>query len=162
MPRLKNMRHERFAQNYCANGFNGAKAARSVGVTTRSSSVQASKWLANSNIFARVQEIIEKDDQLFEMTKEETIAEINKLAKFNMQQLYDDDGRIMPLHEMDEAIAVGVNEITYDRTGQVESVKCGKDKRAALDMLMKHHNQYEQHQKSGEIHIHFDEKDKKA
>lgn len=164
MPRLKNRRHERFCQCYVSDGrFNGAAAARAVGVSRDSAHVQASKWLSNANILGRVDELTQDILSDVLMTKEELIAELNKLAKFNPKDLYDDDGRLIPVHELNPDVAASVQEIeTVD--GVPVKVKGGKDKSKAIETGLKYYNAFEDHQKSGagEIHVHLDSKDQDA
>ncbi len=102
-------------------------------------------------------------DEQLEMSKEETVAELNKLAKFNPQDMYDDDGFLIPIHKLDSDVAANVKEIEV-LAGIVTKVKAGGDKKAALDMQMRYHNAYENDQKagSGTIEIYLDEKDMKA
>ena len=163
MARLKNNRHERFCREYVANGFNGAAAARAVGTSIASGKQMASEWLTIPNVLQRVQQL--NDDILEDViiTKKEVIAEMVKLATFDLRTLYDDDGRLMNVHEMDASAAVSVQEVEV-ADGIPVKIKAGRDKRAALSELMKHYNAFEDHQKSGqgEMHIHFDDKDERA
>jgi hypothetical protein len=168
MSKLKNSRHETFVRNYVSNGGNASKAARAAGCTTVNAGTQGNKWMKNAAIQQRIFELLKADELLYEMSREETISEINKLAAFNMADYYDDDGVLIPIHELDSALAVGISEfeVDHDRAGlpYISKMKAGKDKRAALDMQMRHHNLYEKHQAAGGgvININLDEKDMKA
>ena len=156
MARLKNRRHEVFCREYVNRGFNGAAAARAAGSTEISARKTASDWLSKPDIVARIDELNEDllDDLV--MTKEEVIAEMNKMASFNMADVYDDDGRMLKVHEMPRDEAAAIKEIGPN------GIKV--DKRAALDSMMKHYNAFEDHQNAGkaEMNVYLDDKDAEA
>lgn len=162
MPKLKNYRHERFCREYVRRNFNGSAAARAVGVPEGSVRTTASAWLAKPNIFARVEELA--DDALADvmMTKQEVINQMAKLANFNPQDAFDDEGRLIPIHEMDEATAASIKEIEH-APGEFK-VKFSDQRRAALSDLMRHYNAFEDHQKAGagEMNVYLDSKDAEA
>jgi phage terminase small subunit len=157
MPRLKNKQQERFAKNYVTNGFNGAKAARSAGYSVKAAKEAGSRLLTYPLVATRVLEIEAGVDVLLDMSLEETVAEINKLSQFNPQDLYDDNGHLIPIHELHEDVAVNIQEVTD--TGY----KAGKDKMQALDKQLRIHNAYEDHESAGGgvINIYLDETDLK-
>ena len=64
------------------------------------------------------------------------------------------------IHQPPEEVAAGINEIEMV-DGKAVKVKGGKDVRAALDMILKNRNWYQEHQASGkgEVHIHITGKD---
>lgn len=163
MPRLKNRRHERFAREYIRQNFNGAAAARAVGCPHTSARTTASDWLAKPNVSARVTELADNllDDIL--VSKEELIAESNKLAMFNPKDMYDEDGQLLPIHEMDDDVAISVQEMEM-LGARVIKIKAGRDKRAAIEQGLKMHNAFENHQEAGSgiINIQMDEKDERA
>ena len=160
MPRLKNLRRERFCREYVRSEYNGAKAARAVGCYGDNARAQGAKWLAIPSVLERVQELNENILDGLAMEMEEAVARVANLARFNLQDLYDDAGRLIPIHELPEEVAAGVNEIEMV-DGETVKVKGGKDVRAALDMILKNRNWYEEHQSSGkgEVHIHITGKD---
>ena len=165
MTRLKHKKHERFCRVYTTNGFNGSAAARAVGYSERSCDGTAYDILRYPQVIVRIAELMSDIDEKLEMTQEETVAELNKLAKFNPQDMYDDDGFLIPIHQLDADVAANVKEIEHEPiTGKVTKVKAGGDKKGALDMQMRYHNAYENDQKAGAgiIVIPLDEKDMKA
>lgn len=170
MPRLKNMRHEKFAREYVKASFNATTAAKKCGYSEETAYSQGSRLLKDVNIMNRVMELNDDWVEQTRMSVTEIIEEIEKMARFDNRELYeefiDDEGnqcyRLKHPATMDDDSAVSVNEVEMVN-GKVVKVKAGKDKRAALDMLMKHHNLYIEHQKAkGEFHFHIDEKDAKA
>lgn len=167
MPKLKNHRRERFCKLYVGQcDFVAARAARGAGYAAASSNVTGSKLLTNTDIQARIVELMEVESDLFDMSAEEARAETAALASFNMLDFYDEEGILIPIHELPREVAACINEVEYDklRPNVPIKVKAGKDKLAALDKIHRIHGSYEDAGKVGvgEIHIHMDEKDMKA
>jgi len=158
MPRLKNMRHERFCREYIRNGFNGAKAARAVGCTVNSSNVQGAKWLANSNILQRVIELNDDINDDIIMSAEELLAEASAMARANIKDCYDEDGVLIHPSQLDESVTVNIHEVQHVGAN-VTHVKFGKDKSRAMDLLAKKHNLFGDHQQAGASTFYMDEKD---
>ena len=130
-------------------------------------------------IQARVQQLMAKDAELLTITRAQALTEMSNLAMFNFQDLFDDEGVIIPIEDLPPQIASSVREIkgtvlpaSYDEDGKItmharvvaSEIKAGGDKRAAIDMALRIHNAYEDHEGagSGVINIYMDEKDRKA
>ncbi len=158
MAKLKNRRWERFAREYIANGFNGAKAARAVGCSVDSSPSMAGKWLGNEHILQRVNDLNDdiNDDTI--MSAKELLQEASAMAKANIKDCYDEDGRLLHPIDMTDETASGIHEV-QQLGAVVTSIKFGKDKGKAMDMLAKHHNMYEGHQQAGAAVFFMDDKD---
>lgn len=87
------------------------------------------------------------------MSQADVIAEVTKLASFDVRRLYNADGSPIPFHELDAdtaACIVGVEVVeNFQGTGKerafVGYTKKYKvaDKKGALEMLMKHLGLYE-------------------
>ena len=163
MPKLKNHRRERFCKLYVGEcDFNASKAARSAGYSLLSCATEGGRLLQNAAIQTRVAELMEAESLLYEMSASEARAETAALAAFNMQDFYDDDGQLIPIHELPRAVSACITEIEYDALA-LKKIKAGKDKLGALDKIHRLDNSYEADNKGhGEIHIHLDEKDLKA
>jgi hypothetical protein len=76
---------------------------------------------------------------------------------FDPVNMFDENGQLLMLHEMDPITRKMVNEVEMlitDEGGtpfRMAKIKYGKDKRAYIDMMMKHYNQYEAHQVAGSV-----------
>ena len=80
---------------------------------------------------------------------------------FDPKDMFDDDGRILPVNEMPPIARKMVHEFkqmsveSTNEEGEVTStryeteIKYGKDKGKYLDMIMKFYNAYQEHQKAG-------------
>ena len=167
MPRIKDHKLEIFCREYVQH-WNAAKAARSVGISQASASTVGNNWLKKPHVIRRISELVENRIEDFEHSKEEIIAEMNALATFNMGDCYDDDNNLIHPADLPKHIQQCIKEVktAFNRhTGKTDIVEIKfHDKRSALDHMMKYHNAYEDHQKSGagEIHVWMDEIDQKA
>ena len=141
--------------------FNGAKAARAVGCSVASSAEMASKWLRNDKILARVTEFCEDINDDCIMSAEELLTEASAMAGANIADCYDEDGVLVHPSQMDRSVSVNVHEV-QNLGANVDSIKFGKDKRAAMEYLAKYHNMFKGHQEAGAANIHLDEKDAQA
>lgn len=145
--------------------YNATKAARGAGYTLLNSAQAGYELLRNPEIQARIAELMADEAELFDMSADEAKAETAALARFDLADLYDEDGQLIPIHELPRHVSICITEIEYDklRLGIPVKVKAGKDKMAAIDKVHRIHGSYEADNKGqGEIHIHLDEKDMKA
>ena len=151
------------------NGFNASAAARSVGYSVISAATHGSRLLRNDQIIRRVAELREDIDNDLILSAEEVLAEASKLASFDPAELFDEDGRLIPIHELDNVVTSNINEVemeTHEVNGEVRQVpvkvKAGRDKKFGMELLAKYHNLLEKHQQAGAMHIIMDEKDAEA
>ncbi len=162
MARLKNRQHEHFCYFFVSNGFKGAAAARAARYGTANARQQAAVLITKPDIICRIDEL--NNDLLdgIAMSAAEAAAELGKMARFDIRDLYDSDGNFIPVHELPSEAAVSVQEFEVD-DGMLTKIKAGRDKRGALDMIMKHYNWFEEHQSAGkaEMNIVISEKDER-
>jgi phage terminase small subunit len=165
MAKLKNKRRERFCKLYVSNGFNATRAARGAGFSADTAYSAGPRLLKDVEVSNRVMEMMNTADELLDMSLEEAVHELNVMSKFNIQDFYDDAGRLIPIEELDPDVAANLHELKIDpETGVPVEIKAGKDKTKALDMILRIKNAYDDHQKagSGTINVYLDDKDMKA
>lgn len=160
-------RHEQFALTYVLNGFNATQAYKDVYGTPKkpvddpTARTNAWRLLTKADMAARIKELrIEHHDRLM-AGYEETLQEVSSLAMFDPADMFDPEtGRLLDITKMPPAARKMVQEINFtledhdeDYVRRMVQVKYGKDKRAYLDMLMKHYGAYEEHQRAGATQI---------
>jgi phage terminase small subunit len=92
MPELKNLRHERFAQNI-AMGMNATAAYAAAGY--KPSTAHASRLAVNGRVVERVRELTAPALARTEATVERVLEELTSLAYYDVTQIFDsNDGRI--------------------------------------------------------------------
>lgn len=134
-----------FAQEYIANGGNGTQAAIKAGWSAKTAYQAGNRALKND----RVQEILKAHrqrvaDELAEkhgLTVDRVLGEIRRLALGDVRDLFNPDGSMKPLHEMDADTAAMVAGVDF-ANGKVKKLKLW-DKNAALDKAMRHLGLYE-------------------
>jgi phage terminase small subunit len=145
---------ELFCQYYAVSG-NGAESVRMAGYKAQKApfdAVQASTLLDNPLIKARIEEIRKPLFKKLEITKERTMQEIARLAFSDIGRIFDGDGNIKPVSEIDEdtrrAISgIDVDELTAGSGSEKTSIGVNKkvklyDKVKSLEMLAKHFGIY--------------------
>lgn len=134
MPELSNPGQET-AANLVAAGSTVKDAVVAAGLTNG----------AGGKIRARAQEIVQTRFAKAGITAQRTMVELARVAYSNMKDLYDENGELIPLHEMDDDTAATITSIdietfnSKDGNGSVTTKKIKRaDKMAALSILAKH------------------------
>jgi len=159
-------RREVFAQQYvltqnATQSYLVAYSTEKRPIKDTSAATEGWKLLRNPEILSRCKELrILGHDHLM-VSFEETLQEVGSLAMFDPKDMFDDDGNVLPIHEMPIVARKMIHEFEQFRTdstneeGDITSsrydtkIKYGKDKGKYLDMIMKFYNAYELHQKAG-------------
>jgi hypothetical protein len=152
-------KRETFVTEYLFNGNNGTQAYLKIypKVKVTSAATEAWRMLRNPDVIKLLREMGDKHHDDLVAGHKEILREVSSLALFDPANMFDEDGRLLMLHEMDPVTRKMVNEIEMvisddDGTGiQMAKIKYGKDKKGYIDMMMKHYNQYEAHQVAGSV-----------
>lgn len=145
--------HQRFVVEYLKDG-NATQAYIRAGyhATPAAASANASRLLRNDRIAAAIAEAqaeaLETAKRESGITMERTLREIARIAFFDPRKLFDKDGNPLPITELDDDTVGAVAGLDVleewdgsgaDRVlrGYVKKWKLA-DKKAGLDMLMKH------------------------
>lgn len=155
MPILKNQKHEAFAQAL-AKGQNADEAYQAAGF--KANRGNAARLKANDNIRKRVAEIAESAANRAEIDIARTLREMVRLGTSDVRRMFDENGNLRPVHELDDETAAAVASIEVvtrtlgkndDGSVDVEHIHKLKlwDKNAALDKIAKHLGMFvEKHQ----------------
>lgn len=165
---LTNAKHERFAQEL-AKGKSASEAYVLAGY--KANDGNASTLKGNQKVEARVAELLEAGAAKAGVTVERVLSELAKIGFSDIRKAFTESGGIRRPEEWDDefAGAVASVKVITRQSGErdeddrpiLEHVHEFKawDKRAALVDLGKHLGMFKDDKdKSGEIHIHFDEK----
>lgn len=154
MPAAKSLtpRHARFVAEYVANGGNGTQAAIAAGYSPTSAKFRASEMLTLPHVKAEMARLRGKVMDKLEVTVERVLKERARLAFFDPRKMFDADGKLLPIHELDEdsaAVIAGMEvEETLIGTGDKREVVSRtrkvklSDKTASLTALEKHLGMY--------------------
>ncbi|MBV7396850.1 terminase small subunit [Mameliella sediminis] len=150
MSTLKNTRHEAFAQARVA-GMTIDTAYVEAGYKANRSN--AARMNANEHIGQRIRELQDAAAEQAEMTAAQVLEEIGQIAFSDIRELFDKDGRLLPVDALSENAARAIQSIKVTSkvapgSGEGEMVFTTEikfwDKNAALEKLFKHFNLYEQ------------------
>ena len=134
MAKLDNDRHERFCQEYVVD-LNGTQAYIRAGYSERGAEASASKLLANPKVKARIAELQAKVASKLEITAERVLMETARIAYSDPRKLFNEDGSLKHIKDLDDDTAAAISGIEYD--GTVRKIR-RYDKNAALANLGKH------------------------
>lgn len=141
-------RHEEFCLHYISNGNNATRAAIAAGFAESNAKQTGHRLLHDPLIEKRVRELLTEKHKRLHMNTDEILARIALVARADPRGLYNEDGSLKPVHELDDAAAAAVAGIEvleeFDGTGK-DRVKVGETKKvrlrdpmAALRLLAEH------------------------
>lgn len=165
-------KQEMFCQEYATHG-NATRAAINAGYSEKTAHSIGCENLSKPEIVERIMELAAEPIKKLEITRERVIEEMARIAFADSRKLFDENGDLKPIHELDDntaAAIAGVEVVTVNKgRGEAATVdyihkvkQWPKDR--MLSELGKHFNIYEDHQKSGvgEMHVHIEGKDADA
>jgi phage terminase small subunit len=142
-----------FVEAYVANGGNATDAAIKAGYSKKTAYSAGGRLLKDVEISAEVEkrraQSIEKAEKATDLTVENILRELGRIALADPRKLFDEHGAVLPVHEWPDDVAAMVAQVeVYEE--KVEGAKVGEtqkvklwDKNSALDKAMKHLGLYE-------------------
>lgn len=132
-----NIKQRAFADYYLIDQ-NASAAYVKAGYTAKNENVaaaNASALIRTHKVAAYIEQRRKKVLDKLEISQERVLAEVARLAYFDLSKCYGPDGKILPLAEMDEDTRRAIASIELD-AGVVTKLR-GHDKHSALDKLMR-------------------------
>ena len=132
-----------FCEEYIID-FNGTQSAIRAGYSKKTANEIASQNLTKLNIQEYTQELIAKRSERTEITADRVLAEIAKLAFFNMADVINADGNTKPLQDWSRDELAALQEITESKIESKEDAVITtlktkiSDKKASLELLGRH------------------------
>lgn len=137
----------KFCREYVID-LNGTQAAIRAGYSEKGASVQGSELLAISKVKAEVDRLIAARSKATELTAIDVVRELAMLAFSDIRKVFNENGKLKPIHEWDTASAHAVASIEVEelfegsgreraQVGYTTKVKFW-DKNKALEMLGRH------------------------
>ena len=141
-------------ENFClaiVRGENASVAYRSAYDTKKMKlstiNRKAKELMDNGKVTARIDALRAPILEKFELTAERTLQEIGKIAFSNIREVFDENGRLLPIHMMSEAATASISSIKISTKSlpgsdpvDVEHIAELKfwDKNSSLEKLGKH------------------------
>ena len=142
-------RKQIFVDEYLKNGGNSTQAYISAGYSAKTANSGAPRFLADVCIQALISEGKKRQLEISGLSVDRTLREIARLAYADIRKLYNEDGSLKKVQELDDDTAATVASIEVDEIGSGENVigitrKLKQhSKTTALDQAMKFHGLYE-------------------
>lgn len=95
-------KQDRFVAEYLANGLNATQAAIAAGYSEKTAQQQGSRLLLNPDVAAAVSGKTTQLMDRLEITAEMVLQEIGKLAFFDPGKLFNSDGSMKQISEIDD------------------------------------------------------------
>lgn len=126
-PNGLNLRQQRFITEYLKHG-NATQAAKDAGYTPKTAKQQGARLLTNADVSSQIAQKMSKSTVAAGLTVERLDQEIARLAYSDPRKLYDDKGRLKPIHELDDDTAASVASIEMITRGRRGRTRLGKVK----------------------------------
>lgn len=114
-------RRKMFVEAYLANGGNATEAAVEAGYSQRSAGQQGSRLLKDVKISAAIQARRETLMGKYELTSEMVMRTIVQELIFDPAKLYNEDGSLRPLHELDEDTRMVLSGAEFVQVGSPDA-----------------------------------------
>jgi hypothetical protein len=118
----------RFCDEYLVD-FNGKRAAIAAGYAKKGAAASASRLLTYVNVQAYLAKKKEKIATKLELSQERTLLEIARVALFDPRNLFDDEGKLINIKELDPDTAAVISSIEVD-----EDISTDEDDDLGLDL----------------------------
>jgi phage terminase small subunit len=106
-------KQELFVKEYLID-LNATQAAIRAGYSEKTAEVIASENLRKPNITSAIQKAMDKRSKRLEISAESVLQEIAKLGYSNIQNLYKEDGTVIPIHELSPEVAATITEVNEE------------------------------------------------
>lgn len=140
--------HHRFIANYVARPHNAAAAYIAAGFSAGGAKQCAHRLLQDPDIKAEVKRLIEEKHKALHMDVDEILARAAMLARIDAAALFDQNGALKPMHELDETASIAISgvEVQEITSGTGKNVKVIgslkkvrlRDPMAAIRLLAEH------------------------
>jgi phage terminase small subunit len=145
-------RRRLFVEAYLANGENGTAAAIAAGLSKKSAHAQAHALLKHPEVVALIAERRAAVTKKYELNTELVVRTIVQELQFDPAKLYDEDGQLKPLDQLDEDTRMALTSVEFAQVGStdapifVRKVRWGQ-RSAAREQAMKFLGMFEKDNK---------------
>ena len=149
-------KQERFCEEYVVD-LNATQAAIRAGYSKKTANRIASQNLSKLDIQNKIEELKKGISKRNNISIDKYVKLLDKLASFDIAELFDKDGNLKPVHEISEDGRIAIEALDIDElktglgpdglaTSHIKKVKL-TSRRSAIDLLLKHLGGYEQDNK---------------
>lgn len=140
-------KHKRFAEEYIKD-FNASAAARRAGYSKRSSRERGHALLNHSDVQGYLGKLINDIQERNELEVDDLVQELKKMAFADMGDFFDEEGQILPIHDIPKearaALEIYQDDFTPLKYGSKVNRKVKlNSKLDAIEKLMRYLGAYE-------------------
>ena len=118
--------------------FNGARAAIAAGYSKNGAKVRSSVLLTKGNVQAMVKEALDKRNEKVELTAEWIIRQLMLVAGTDLKKAFDEEGRLLPIHEMPDDVAKTISSIEVETdTAKYKNAEDGEEGNISVGVTTK-------------------------
>lgn len=123
--------------------LNATQAAIRAGYSEKTAYSIGQRLLKDVEVQRAIQQAMDERGKRLDITADNVLQEIAKLGFSNIQNLYKEDGSLIPIHELPEEVAATITEVNTDSIGKEEELIIKRkykiaDKGQNLERLGKH------------------------
>lgn len=140
-------KHRVFVNEYIKSR-NATDAARKAGYSKKAAKTTGPRLLANAGVAAAIEKALVRATEKAELTVADVLAEMRRVAFFDLSKVFSEDGALKPIHEMDEetrriVASIETDELYAGRGSKRELIGYSRkvkiaDKMKALEMIGRH------------------------
>jgi len=138
-------RQRHFCLEYMRNGNNGTQAAIKAGYSTKGAKEQASYLLTNNNISKFLDQLKNDLGLRIGISAEAIASEMAKIGFSNVKSIFDEDGNLKPVSELNDAEAACISSIEVEElfegrgakresVGTIKKIKLWNKQQALSDL----------------------------
>lgn len=149
-------KQEQFCQEYLID-LNATQAAIRAGYRENTAKQIGSENLSKPDIQVKLKVLMNQRAKRTEITSDRVLKEIARIAFFDIRKIYDDNGNLKHISELDDdsaAVLIGMDHYTEmsdgEEIGKTTKVKLA-DKKGALDSLGRHLGLFEKDNKQSNL-----------
>jgi hypothetical protein len=116
---LGNVQEEEYCQTYVNNGFNGSNAALISGYSEKNRAKASARLQERSHIARRISWLCGNRLRQYDLTIDDFTRVLKEHLDFNIQDLYDKDGNMIPIHLLPEKVARCLLSMKVGRTTKI-------------------------------------------
>lgn len=111
----QNEKHELFCLEYIKD-FNGTRAAIAAGYQPTHASKEQNRLRKNPKIVGRIAELMSQRKDALKIEAQDVLAKLWMLGTFDLAEVFDGEGKLLPIHEIPEDVRRCLAGIEIDET----------------------------------------------